>query len=306
MKKAIRVLAAVLCVVMIASAFYGCTIKVNVNLTDDGSSSGGSVAVDNTVAPSAATTAAPAPSTTAAPAADTTAAPAADTTAAPTADTTAAPAADTTAAPAADAAPSTTEEIVAEYAKVYNTTKAAGTFKGHDTMVCEYVKVDGSEVSAIKSLADSLLTANGTDMPLPPYSDDNPSMECLITAADVQEATYKDNGDGTATIKIVPKEAVNSKKFQDSQGKMFNVMEDVASALASVKQITWSEGDANSNTTLTTKDGYAEVTYDKETKMMTKADYVLVTYADVVHANVFFFKDKAASLKCVYTMSYPG
>ena len=40
--------------------------------------------------------------------------------------------------------------------------------------------------------------------------------------------------------------------------------------------------------------------------MMTKADYVLVTYADVTHANVLVLKDKSASVKFVYTMTYPG
>ena len=172
-------------------------------------------------------------------------------------------------------------------------------------MSCESIIVDGKENGTLKNLAGKFITANGTDLKLPPTSESNPSLECLITAADVQEATYVDNGDGTATIKITPVETTNDKQFQGAQGKMFNVMEDVGSALASVPVVSWSEGDANSNVTLITKEGYAEVTYNKDTKIMTKADYVLVTYADIVHCNVLMFKDKSATAKFVYTMSFP-
>lgn len=214
--------------------------------------------------------------------------------------------ADDAAASAELSSSSSKEDIVAEYIKVYNTTKATGTFTGHDTMTCDSVVLDGSENSTVKKLADGFMSASGTDMQLPPYSDDNPAKECLITADDVESATYTDNGDGTATIKITPKSVTSAKHFEDPQGKMFNVMEDIAGALANISVISWSEGDANSNVTLITEGGYAEVTYDKSTKMMTKADYVLITIADVQHANVLIFKDKSAKATFTYTMSYPG
>ena len=308
MKKAIRVLAMVLCVVMLASTFYGCTVKININVDGIAAQTPVVQQVPATQAPVTQAPVTQAPATTAAPAdttaapADTTAAPA-DTTAAP-ADTTAAPA-DTTAAPAA-AAPTTPAEILAEYAVVYKTTKATGTFKGHDTMSCEYVQIDGKDNSMVKGIADKFMAASGTNMDLPPYKGDDNPMECLLTEADIDSATYKDNGDGTATIKIVPKAAENATFKNDPQGKSFNVLEDVAGALSSISVITWAEGDANSNVKLTEKDGYIEVTYNKDTKMMTKADYVLVTYADVTHANVAILKDKSASVKFVYTMTYPG
>lgn len=300
MKKTIRAIAVVLCVMMVASSLYGCTMRINISYkTDAQPAANNSVVVQPTAAPATqAPTAAPA---TEAP----TAAPEAST---PDASTPATPDASEPSAPAASgelSASSSKEEIVAEYAKVYNATKATGTFLGKDSMNCESIMVDGKDNGTLKSLAGKFISANGTDMQLPPYSDDNPAKECLITAADVQEATYKDNGDGTATIKIIPVETTNDKKFQGAQGKMFNVMEDVASALASVPVVSWSEGDASSNVTLITKEGYAEVTYNKDTKIMTKADYVLVTYADIVHCNVLMFKDKSATAKFVYTMSFP-
>ena len=297
MKKAIRILAVVLCVVMMASSLYGCTVRLNINYQTDAQPVGNNTPV---VAPTAA------PATQAPTAAPATEAP----TAAPDASTPATPDASTPAAPSdtpadTNAAPATKEEIVAEYAKVYNATKATGTFLGKDSMTCESIIVDGKENGTLKNLAGKFITANGTDLKLPPTSESNPSLECLITAADVQEATYVDNGDGTATIKITPVETTNDKQFQGAQGKMFNVMEDVSSALANVPVVSWSEGDANSNVTLVTKEGYAEVTYNKDTKIMTKADYVLVTYAEIVHCNVLMFKDKSATAKFVYTMSFP-
>ena len=313
MKKVIRVLAMVLCVVMVASCFYGCTVKVNINLNGgEGDAAVAAPTAVPTAAPTQAPTAAPTAALTQAPV---TAVPTVPPTDAPTAAPTQAPATDApTQAPATDAptqapaaaAPSTPAEILAEYAVVYKTTKATGTFKGHDTMSCEYVKIDGMDNSMVKGVADGFMKATGTNMDLPPYKGEDNPMESLLTAADVDSATYTDNGDGTATIKIVPKAAENAKFKADPQGKSFNVMEDIAGALAGISVITWSEGDANSNVKLTEKDGYIEVVYNKDTKMMTKADYVLVTYADVTHANVLVLKDKSASVKFVYTMTYPG
>ena len=198
------------------------------------------------------------------------------------------------------------EDIVAEYVKVYNTTKKAGTFKGHDEMTLVEVLIDGKDNSMIKNAAKGMVKAEGTDMPLPPYSDDNPCNECLTTAADIATATYTDNGDGTATIKLVPIATTNSKKFSDAQGNMFNVMEDVKPTVESISILKWSEGTTDDNVVLKCDGGYAEVTYDKATKMMTKADYTLITIAEVQHANILIFKDKSATAKFDYKMLYPG
>lgn len=303
MKKASRILSVILCLGLIMSAFVGCNIKITVDVNKTG---GAAPVVSPVTSQTPATTA---PTTTSAPV--TTSAPADDTTAAPTEapkpaeDTTKAP--ETTAPTAASelSASSSVADIVAEYAKVYNTTKATGTFTGYDTMELTSVQIDGKENSLVKNAAAGVVKADAKGFQLPPFSDDNPSKECLITADDVKEATYKDNGDGTATIVITPKPATNSKKFQDSQGKMFNVMEDVAGALAGISLITWAEGDANSNVVLTCDGSYAEVTYDKATKMMTKAEYVLITVADVKHANVLFLKDKNATATFKYIHHFP-
>lgn len=297
MKKTSRIIAIVLCLVLAVSALSGCTIKLNINVNNTGSVT---PANNTTVAP--ATTA---PATTAAPAS--TAAPDATPDASKPADKPddSKPADDKPAA-AELSASSSKEDIVAEYVKVYNTTKKAGTFTGHDTMALTSVLIDGKENSMVKGLAAGIVKANAKDMQLPPYTDSNPGMECMITAADVAEATYKDNGDGTATIKIVPISCTNSRRFEDAQGKMFNVMEDVKGTVDGISMISWAEGDVDSNVVLTCDGGYAEVTYNKDTKMMTAADYTLITIADVQHANVAILKNKSATATFDYKMLFPG
>lgn len=294
MKKASRILALVLCLVLSVSVLSGCTIRLNVTVNN----AGGAAPANNTTA---------APATTVAPA--TTAAPAASDAPATTAANSEKPADSKPADKPASAelsASSSKADIVAEYVKVYNTTKKAGTFTGHDTMALTSVLIDGKENSMVKSLAAGIVKADAKDMQLPPYTDSNPGMECMITEADVAEATYKDNGDGTATIKIVPISCTNSKRFEDAQGKMFNVMEDVKSTVDGISLISWAEGDTDSNVTLTCDGGYAEVTYNKDTKMMTAADYTLITIADVQHANVAILKNKSATATFDYKMLFPG
>lgn len=297
MKNLKRTISVILCVVLIAVTFCGCTVNLNIKIDRTGSSP---AAADSTPATQAPATQAPA--TTAAPAGDAT-------TAAPSGDaTTAAPSGDATAAtPSGD--PKTTEEILKVYAEVYNTTKAAGTFTGKNSMECTSIVLDGKENGMLKNLAGTVLKSNDTGISLPPNKDgDSRGATCQVKVEDIKEggATYTDNGDGTATIKLVPIDTTNSKRFEDAQGRMFNVMEDVAASLANISLISWSEGDANSNTVLNTKDGYAEVTFNKDTKMMTKAEYVLITVADVQHANVAMFKDKSAQATFKYVESFPG
>lgn len=296
MKNLRRTLSVIFCVILVATAFFGCTFNVDVAIENDGKN------VAANPAPTAApATAAPTQAPTQAPQASTPSTPAPGGSEATTAG-------ETPAAPSGNATPTTTEEIVAEYVKVYNTTKAAGTFTGKNSMECPSIMVDGKDNSALKKIAEPLLATKDTGFQLPPHTDSDPGNECLLTAADVKEATYNDNKDGTATIKIVPVATTNSKRFQDAQGKMFNVMEDLGPTVAKIPGLSWSEGDETTNVKLITDGGYAEVTYNIDTKMMTKAEYVLITIADVQHANVnlLFLKDKSAQATFKYTESFPG
>ena len=299
MKSARKILAAVLCVVLMATVLCACNININVKYE-------GGAPVETTAAPT--TTAAPvettAAPTTAAPADDTTAAPADDTTAAPADDTTAAPDADTTAEPAPAGNPSTPEEILNVYKEVYKNTKADGNFRGSSHMSCTSVMIDGKENSMVRSAADQFMKSENTGIALCPDSEGVDYSECDATVDDITDATWKDNGDGTATLEIKPKETVDGKKFTSSSGKFFDVMEDVASSIADISLISWAEGDANSNTHLTTS-GTVTVTYDTSTMKMTKATYDLITVADVQHVNVLIFKDKSGTATFDYVCEFP-
>lgn len=203
-------------------------------------------------------------------------------------------------------ASSSKEEVVAKYAEVYEKTKATGTFLGKSKTTCTAIAIDGKQNSAVKAIADAAIGSEGDGTtPLSPSRDDNPGMKCAVKPDDIETYSYKDNGDGTATIRLEVKPTKNSRRFQDPAGNMLDVMEDLKGALSSVSALTWSEGDADSNVVLTSK-GYCEITYDKSTDMMTKAEYVLYTDADVQHANVLIFKDKNATASFEYTVVYPA
>lgn len=299
MKKAIRTLAVVLCLVLCATALTGCTVNLQVNVKTDGAAA----PANNSATPTPTPT--PTPSSSAP--AESKPAESKPAESKPAEDSKPAESKPAESSGAELSASSSKADIVAEYVKVYNTTKATGTFTGHDTMELTSVKIDGNENATVKKLAAGVVKADAKDMQLPPYTDADPGKECLITEADISSATYTDNGDGTATIKLVPIACTNSKRFQDAQGKMFNVMEDVKGTLANISLISWAQGDADSNVTLSCDGSYAEVTYDKNTKMMTKADYTLITIADVQHANVsFIVKDKSATATFDYKMLFPG
>lgn len=204
--------------------------------------------------------------------------------------------------------PETKAEIVAAYAAAYNKTKAAGTLLGKSEMKIEDIKIDGKENAALSKMLGGMSgSADDKDMPLPPDSETNKYMTCLITADDIEKATYKDNGNGTATITLVPKRVVNPKLGKDSQGKMLNVVDDFVKLMEGFEDsgLSWAQGDANSNVEADTYGGYATVTYNLKTNMITSATYVLITHLSISHANVLMFKDKSVSATTIYTMTFP-
>lgn len=299
MKKTARILAIVLCLVLSVTALSGCTIKLNINVNNNGAAPANNGTVTPVTQPT--TPATTQPQATSVPDATQ---PDASKPADKPADS---KPADNKPSGGELSSSSSKEDIVAEYIKVYNTTKKTGKFLGKDTMSLESVMIDGKDNDTIKKLAANIVKANARDMQLPPYTESNPGTECAITAADISTATYQDNGDGTATIKLVPISCTNSKRFEDAQGKMFNVMEDVKSTVDGISLISWAEGDTDSNVTLTCDGSYAEVTYNKDTKEMTKADYTLITIADVQHASIklALLKDKSATATFNYKMLFP-
>lgn len=260
-----------------------------------------------------ATTAAATPSADPGAAAATTVAPTVQAPATTAASSGSTPASDTPATTAASAAPassdpSTTAEILAVYNDVYNKTKATGTFLGRSEMKISDITIDGSANALVAKAAEAAVNGTDENLVLPP-SDDNPAnyMTSLLTEADIASITYKDNGDGTATIHIVPFDVTNPKRGKDAQGHMFNVVDDFGPMLeekGSVLSLGWAEGDAASNCTAVSS-GWADVTFDKNTHIMTKAQYDLKTQMSVTHLNVLFLKDKSVAFTTDYLMTFP-
>ena len=298
MKNFKRTLSIALALIMIIG-LAACTKEITVTVNCDDAiiqalSGNGSASPAGTTAPTAQPTTQPT-------AQDTTAAPSGD-------DKTEAPAGDDkTEAPSGELTSSSSlEEVVAKYAEVYEKTKATGTFLGKSKTTCTSVAIDGKENGAVKAIADKAVGSEGDGTtPLSPSRDDNPGMKCAVKPEDIQSYKFTDNGDGTATIRLEVKPTENSRRFEDPAGDMLDVMEDVKSALASISALSWSEGDANSNVVLTSS-GYCEITYDKSTDMMTKAEYMLYTDAVAQHMNILFFKDKSAAASFEYVVQYPS
>ncbi len=257
----------------------------------------------------------PAPATTAAAAPVTNSGAATATTAAQTPATTAAsaapaeaPATTQAAAPApASSDPSTPAEILAVYNDVYNKTKATGTFLGRSEMKISDITIDGNSNGLVAKAAEAAVNGTDENLVLPPSDDAGNYMTSILTEADIASITYKDNGDGTATIHIVPHDVTNPKKGKDSQGRMFNVVDDFGPMLeekGSVLSLGWAQGDAASNCTAVSS-GWADVTFDKNTHIMTKAQYDLKTQMSVTHLNVLFLKDKSVAFTTDYLMTFP-
>ena len=134
-------------------------------------------------------------------------------------------------------------------------------------------------------------------------------MDCTtshLTADDVLAANVKDNGDGTITMVIQPKEALLSTPGEDSQGRFFNSLGDISSVVESISVLSFSQGTVKDNFVVDYKGGTGTFVIDTKTNEITKADYTMLVHIDVKHANVTVLKDKSASLDITYKCQYPA
>ncbi len=228
------------------------------------------------------------------------------------------------------------EDVVKYYVEVFNYNKtltAPYTEKGEakqyykllgdEDLKIASLLVDGKENATIMKLVPSIMGSlfNGSPKGLPPaanrdpvydYRDDGPGgtqlsqLESHLTADDVLACNVKDNGDGTITITIQPKAAELSFADQDSQGRFFNVLGDITGTVDQISVLSFSQGDANDNITVTYKGGYGEITVDTASKEVTKAYYIMKTHLDITHANVTIIKDKSATMDLEYTNTFPA
>ena len=127
-----------------------------------------------------------------------------------------------------------------------------------------------------------------------------------FTVDDVAMANVVDNGDGTITITIQPKEVILSMPGEDAQGRFFNTLGDISVGVESISVLSFSEGTIDENFVVSYAGGKGVVTIDTKTGEITTADYEMDVHIDVKHANVAVLKNKSASLDIVYTNHFPA
>ena len=127
-----------------------------------------------------------------------------------------------------------------------------------------------------------------------------------LTPDDILAANVKDNGDGTITMVLQPKQVLLSTPGEDAQGRFFNSLGDISSVVESISVLSFSQGTIKDNFVVDYKGGTGTVVIDTKTNEITKADYLMLVHIDVKHANVTVLKDKSASLDVKYECKFPA
>ena len=189
------------------------------------------------------------------------------------------------------------ESVVNYYNEAYNKTKAQTreyindqgqkevwyTMLGEEKLQVSNIMIEGKENSMINNLVPGIvgglfsagitgLSPSANRNPENDVDEENKSLTTsYLTAEDILAANVKDNGDGTITLQLQPKQVnISHKCIVDYKG------------------------------------GYATVTIDTATGLITTADYHMEAHISVNHANVAVLKDKSATLLVTYDVHYPA
>ena len=226
----------------------------------------------------------------------------------------------------------TIDDVVKYYVECYNYTKTLtaqydenGETKtyykllGDEKLNVENLLVEGKSNDIINKLVPGVVGKlfTGSVKGLSPSDNRDPNYDTrndgaislstsALTTEDVLDANVKDNGDGTITITIQPKQAVLAMPNEDPQGRFFNVLGDITSTVESIDVLSFSEGTIADNFVVTYKGGTGSVIIDTATGEITGGDFKMLVHIDVKHANVAVLKDKNASLDVIYTNHYPA
>jgi hypothetical protein len=217
-----------------------------------------------------------------------------------------------------------TKSLTAQYKDADGNTQTFYKLLGEESLKVGDVYIDGKANSTINSLVPGIVSgmfsANVYGL-VPCYNRDPEKDNNLeddkrnndhdfrttdITGDDLLAANVVDNGDGTITLTIQPKEAESSFRGDDSQGRFFEVLGDISGTVADISVVKFAEGDALDNVKVNYKGGTGVIKIDTATKEIVEADYTMLVDVAVNHATVTVIKDKSATLSITYTNHYPA
>ena len=226
------------------------------------------------------------------------------------------------------------DDVATYYATVYNNTKA---------QTAEYIAedggrpvfyamvgtekldlkpgsllIDGKANNIVNGMVPTILGGvfKGNIIGLPPAENRDPNLDevegmsfrtSMVVPEDIENAAVVDNGDGTITLTIVPKEVNLSAKGMDAQGHFFNSLGALDSAVEGITLLSWAEGTTQENVIARYKDGSAVVKVDVASGTIVEADYHMIVKVNVTHATLAgVVKDKSAALTLYYDNHFPA
>ncbi len=217
-----------------------------------------------------------------------------------------------------------TKSLTAQYIDADGNTQTFYKLLGDEKLEVGKIMIDGAENSMINNMVPGIVS--GVFAPniygLVPCYNRNPELDnnfddatkkndhdfrtSSLTGEDILDANITDNGDGTITMVIQPKQGNMSFRGEDSQGKFFEVLGDIGGAVSSIGVVSFASGTPEENVLVDYKGGTGTIKIDTATKEIIEADYVMVANVAVNHATIAVIKDKSASLVITYTNHFPA
>lgn len=224
------------------------------------------------------------------------------------------------------------EDVVNYYVAAYDKTKgetakyidADGNeqefyaFLGDEELIPTAILIEGKENAVITKLGPTIVSnifkpnVNG----LPPTANrdpqydvdenDEPLLTSRLKAEDIKKCSVVDNGDGTITLTLIPKDCNMSHKGLDAQGNMFNALGPIDKTVEAIEMLSWAEGDTAQNCKVVYADGTAVVKINTSAQKIVEADYDMHVTASVTHASISVVKNKSATLILDYVQHFPA
>lgn len=231
----------------------------------------------------------------------------------------------------------TLDDVANYYVQAYNYTKTLtadyidnGEKKtyykliGSEDLNVGNILIDGKENAAIKKLvpgivggmfapnAYGLVPSTNRDPKLDNNLDDKTRKNdhdfrtSALKGENLLDANIVDNGDGTITMTLQPKEEESAFRGEGNQGSFFMALGDITGTVATISILKFEQGDANDNVKVLYKGGTGKVKINTKTKEIVEADYTMIAQVSVTHATITVVKDKSANVTITYTNHFPA